>query len=580
MGNIKGNKSVLAAASYLDDSKSWDAFGLDPRLLQAIDNLGFECPTLIQSSVIPLSLEDKADIIAKASTGSGKTASYILPILQLLLKNKVQKKEVECVILVPTRELANQVTRVIEQCLLYCSNEISVLNISSNVSDQVLFSLLSNKPNILVSTPGRLVQSLEKIKDTLSLASVTKFVIDEVDLVLSYGYLEDLRKLATYLPPKKNMQTFLMSATINDDIDELKSKFCSKPAVLKLTDEVASKQNLLQYYVKTTEFDKFLLAYVIFKLNLIKGKTLIFVNSIDRGFRLRLFLEQFGIRCCMLNSELPINSRLHIVEEFNKNVYNLLIATDETECSTEGDEHEKDEESSSTPNIKQDGSKSLKKSHKKNHKKDREYGVSRGVDFHNVACVLNFDLPKTSNAYIHRIGRTARAGKSGMALSFVLPLSEFGKHKVACLSSAKRDEKILHRIVKQQSKHGFEIKPYRFDMSQVEGFRYRAEDAFRAVTLNAIREARIRELKNEIMNSDKLKRFFEENPKDLVNLRHDKELHAARVQPHLKRVPQYLLPEGARNEVKKISFIPFHKKSVHKKRKPRSKKADPLKSFK
>ena len=167
-----------------------------------------------------------------------------------------------------------------------------------------------------------------------------------------------------------------------------------------------------------------------------------------------------------------------------------------------------------------------RKIEKSKFKQDKEYGVSRGVDFRNVACVLNFDLPTSSKAYIHRIGRTARAGKAGMALSFVLPLSEFGKHKTASLASAKKDEKVLGRIVKQQSKNGFEIKPYQFDMKQVEGFRYRADDAFRAVTQTAVREARVKELKNELINSEKLKRFFEENPQDLASLRHDKELHS------------------------------------------------------
>lgn len=169
-----------------------------------------------------------------------------------------------------------------------------------------------------------------------------------------------------------------------------------------------------------------------------------------------------------------------------------------------------------------------------------------------------------------------------MALSFVLPIKEVGKHKTASLSTAKKDEKILRRIVKQQSKNGFEIKPYQFDMKQVEGFRYRSEDAFRAVTQTAIREARIKELKNELINSDKLKRFFEENPQDLASLRHDKELHPTRVQSHLKRVPDYLLPESARQDPKKIGFVPFHKNKVHKnrKKKPTGRKADPLKSFK
>lgn len=263
---------------------------------------------------------------------------------------------------------------------------------------------------------------------------------------------------------------------------------------------------------------------------------------------------------------------MHIVEEFNKNVYNLLIATDETHDFTkEVDEDANDDDEVENKTLKQN---------KFKQDKDKEYGVSRGVDFQNVACVLNFDLPMTSKSYIHRIGRTARAGKSGMALSFVVLNKEWGKHKQSSLLTLRRDEKILARIIRQQEKAGFEIKPYQFDMKQVEGFRYRNEDAFRAVTSVAIREARIKEIKQELLTSDKLKRHFEENPQDLYNLRHDKELHPARTQSHLKRIPDYLLPEASRKEFKKIKFVPFNK--VHKKRgrKTKSKKSDPLKNFK
>lgn len=582
-----------AASAYLDDSTTWEDLNLDPRLLQALDQLGFSKPTLIQSSAIPLALEEKRDIIAKASTGSGKTAAYCIPIIQnILTTTNTNADGITSVILVPTRELSNQVTQFLEKLIVYCQKKINILNLSSNLSDQVLNSLLINKPEILVSTPSKLIQILEKNvnnPDLINLSTVTNLTIDEVDLVLSFGYLDDLNKLETYLPIKKNLQTFLMSATINDDLNDLKSKFCSKPAILKLNDENATKSQLLQYYAKTTEFDKFLLAYVIFKLNLIKGKTIVFVNNIDRGYRLKLFMEQFGIRCCILNSELPINSRLHIVEEFNKNVYNLLIATDETNTQTiERDEEEEDEAEAAEAAVEEatpasnDGTKGTGKKSRKSKASDKEYGVSRGVDFKNVACVLNFDLPTTSKAYIHRIGRTARAGKSGIALSFVIPNKEVGKHKTASLSTAIKDEKVLRRIVKQQSRNGFEIKPYQFDMNQVEGFRYRAEDAFRAITQTSIREARVKELKAELINSDKLKRFFEENPQDLASLRHDKELHPTRIQTHLKRVPEYLLPEAARQDTKKIGFVPFHKNKVHKgrKRKPTGRKSDPLKSFK
>jgi len=175
------------------------------------------------------------------------------------------------------------------------------------------------------------------------------------------------------------------------------------------------------------------------------------------------------------------------------------------------------------------------------HKFDKEYGVTRGVDFVNVACVINFDLPTSARSYTHRIGRTARAGRTGMSLSFVVPREEWGKNKVVgCLLSAQNDECIFKHIEKQQNSR---IKEYKFDMQQVEAFRYRMEDALRSVTKGAIKEAWAKELKSELLNSDKLKAYFDDNPLDLEHLRHDKALRPARVQPHLKHIPRYLLPK-------------------------------------
>lgn len=137
---------------------------------------------------------------------------------------------------------------------------------------------------------------------------------------------------------------------------------------------------------------------------------------------------------------------------------------------------------------------------------DAEYGVSRGVDFVDVSCVINFDLPPSARSYTHRVGRTARAGRTGMALSFVVPEEEWGKNKVVgCVESTKKDEKVFGRIEAEQAARGSKLKEYKFDMKQVEAFRYRMEDSLRAVTRSAIREARIKELKSEILNSDKLK---------------------------------------------------------------------------
>lgn len=366
------------------------------------------------------------------------------------------------------------------------------------------------------------------------------------------------------------------------------------------------------------EDEKFLLIYVIFKLKLIKGKCIIFVGDIDRCYRLKLFLEQFGIRSCVLNSELPVNSRIHIVDEFNKNVYEIIIATDENEVL--GDDEDDVEPGNTKVKVpepaepttitapttggKTDLTPAAKKPPKKKRKKvrrDKEYGVSRGIDFQNVACVLNFDFPTSSKSYTHRIGRTARAGKTGMALSFVIPTALFRAHKPTSHASCEYDEKVLAKITRHQQKRGKEVRPYSFDMKQVEAFRYRMDDALRAVTRVAVREARTREIRQELLASEKLKRHFEENPADLVHLRHDGELRAAKVQPHLKHVPDYLMPTAGKAAISSSSgtldgtgrgqFVSMRKTSDNRIRKARMKKAgksvrknaggrDPLKMFK
>lgn len=328
-----------------------------------------------------------------------------------------------------------------------------------------------------------------------------------------------------------------------------------------------------------------------------------FVGDIDRCYRLKLFLEQFGTKSCILNSELPVNSRIHVVEEFNKGVYDIIIASDEHEVLGDEDTpavEEVDEQATTNGKAEdvEEVSNEAKKPSKKKRKtvkKDKEYGISRGIDFKNVACVLNFDLPTSSKSYTHRIGRTARAGQTGMALSFVVPAELYRKHKPTSIESAKDDEKVLAKIVKHQTKKGKEVKPYNFDMKQVEAFRYRMGDALRAVTGVAIREARTRELRQELMKSEKLKRHFEENPGDLHHLRHDGELRPARVQSHLKHVPEYLLPKEGKKGLTPgdVGFVSIRKTTENRIRKARmekrargkgkkaiGRKADPLKTFK
>ncbi|KJA28170.1 hypothetical protein HYPSUDRAFT_197689 [Hypholoma sublateritium FD-334 SS-4] len=631
----------MVEAHLVDKKATFASFShiLDARILRALADAGFARPTLVQVKAIPLGLEGR-DILARARTGSGKTAAYCIPVVQKILSSKStlaaedeNRQVTRALILVPTRELSEQVSTYLKGLLTYCEKDVTITNVASGTTSHLQRTLLSDKPDIVIATPSRALNMLQS--KVLTLSFLETLVIDEADLILSYGHDEDVREIFNggHLP--KVHQSFLMSATMTEDVELLKGLTLRNPAILKLEEGEDEAALLSQYAVKCSEVDKFLLTYVILKLKLIRGKCIIFVNDVDRSYRLKLFLEQFSIKTCVLNSELPLNSRYHVVQEFNKGVYDYIIATDESGAQTEYDTDEEEEEeeaaieeftstqrepeptepvetpsepSSSkldTKKRKRDGSPAPTKSRKRKDKgKDKEYGVTRGVDFVDVACVLNFDLPTTSRSYTHRVGRTARAGRTGMSLSFVVPNELWGKNKVVgCLPSAEKDEIVFSKIEKEQGARGSKIKEYNFDMKQVEAFRYRMEDALRSVTRAAIREARVKELKSEILNSDKLKAHFEDNPLDLEFLRHDKPLHPTRVQPHMKHVPQYLLPhiapvsgdkgDDVSASAKPSAFIPFKKDPTRGKGRGRGrggrgggssgrggkKKSDPLKKF-
>ncbi|THH06556.1 hypothetical protein EW146_g9579, partial [Bondarzewia mesenterica] len=560
---------------------------LSPLLLRALSDMGFVRPTLVQQKAIPLALENR-DVLARARTGSGKTAAYCVPLVQKVLNAKANLgaedesgQATRALILVPTKELAEQVSTHLRGLVKYCESDVGLTNIASGTTSHLQRTLLSDKPDVVVGTPSKALALLKS--KALSLSSMESLVIDEADLILSYGHDEDIRQIfnSGYLP--KVFQSFLMSATMTEDVEKLKGLVLRSPAILRLEEDEDEAANLSQYSVRCSEVDKFLLTYVILKLKLIKGKCILFVNDVDRCYRLKLFLEQFSIKSCVLNSELPLNSRYHVVQEFNKGVYDYIIATDESgkgeqdddddievevaeeepeellstqrepasesqaENEAEADTDSREPEPSTSKKRKRASTPPVPKPRKrKTRKPDAEYGVTRGIDFIDVACVLNFDLPASSRSYTHRVGRTARAGRTGMALSFIVPEAEYGKNKVVgCVRGTERDETVWERIEKEQGARGSKAKEYVFDMKQVEAFRYRMEDALRAVTRAAVKEARIKELKQEILNSDKLKAHFEDNPLDLEYLRHDKPLHPTRVQSHMKHVPKYLLPRIA-----------------------------------
>lgn len=506
-----------------DDKKKVFPFhemGLDDRVLKAIAKLGWVEPTLIQERAVPLILEGK-DLLARGRTGSGKTGAFCVPLVQRLLEIKAgdasAKQAIRGCILCPSRELARQTTEVLGQLTNSCGGVIRTLDIGAR-DVNVVAPLLRDLPDIIVGTPGRLAQHIREGNLDLS-SSLSLLIVDEADLIFSFGFEADLRFTLTKLPAI--FQAVLTSATLSDDVTRLKKLVLNNPVVLKLSEpQLPDSSQLTQYVIRLEEEDKFVLVYALFKLELIRGKTLMFVSSVDRCYKVKLYLEQFNIPCCVLNSELPVATRLHTLEQFNKGVYTVIVAADEKLL----DEGQKLKKSEHKVDKDADNSKRVK---------DKESGVARGIDFQFVANVINFDFPSDPDSYIHRVGRTARGVQSGTALSLI------HSGETELLAAV---EEHLAEVCGGES----HLRPYQFKMDELDGFRYRARDAWRSVTKIAIREARLKEIKQEILNSAKLKSFFEDNPRDRQLLRHDKALHTVKHQEHLKNVPEYIVPETLR----------------------------------
>ncbi|KAH3855741.1 probable ATP-dependent RNA helicase DDX56 [Dreissena polymorpha] len=538
-----------------DDTKQveFHEMGLDDRLLKAISKLGWSSPTPIQERAIPLALEGK-DILAQARTGSGKTGAFSVPIIQKVLTSKQTAIEqcVKALILTPTKELCSQAYKNILELTSCCSREVKCVDVSPQVPLPTQRPMLSEKPDIVVGTPSRVLAHLQagnlNIRESLEM-----IVIDEADLMFSFGYEDNVKAILGQMP--KIYQAFLMSATLGDDVRALKKMVLHNAVILKLTEsQLPQTSQLTQYHIKCPDEDKFALIYALFKLRLVRGKTLLFVNNVDRCYKLRLFLEQFGIPACVLNSELPVNSRCHIVSQFNDGLYEYIIASDENLLID-------------PQNRPQDDTQ------KRQRKKDQEFGVSRGLDFQNVSNVINFDFPTSVQAYIHRVGRTARGDNKGTALSFI------------SLKEMPLLERVEAELAGKDGQDTAVFKPYQFKMDEIEGFRYRAKDAMAAVTRVAIREARLKEIKQEMLNSQKLKSHFDENPRDLQILRHDKNLHTVKSQPHMKNVPDYLIPPTLQNLAGKGKGVKTRRGNARKRGpsegqlKYKKRQADPLKSF-
>ncbi|CAF1711392.1 BnaC03g65710D [Brassica napus] len=510
-----------------EKDKSFEELRLDPRLIRALTKKGIEKPTPIQQTAIPFILEGK-DVVAKAKTGSGKTLAYLLPLLQKLFSDcgsKKKKPAPSAFILVPSRELCQQVYAEVSSLIELCRVQIKAVQLTSSMPLSDMRNALAGLPEILVTTPACIPKCFaDGVLDPAA-----------INLLLSYGYEDNLRSVASIVP--RRCQCLLMSATTSSDVEKLKKLFLHNPVVLTLQEGADKEEpvpsNVQQFWISCSAQDKLLHILALLKLEVVQKKILIFINTIDMGFKLKLFLEKFGIKTAILNGELPQNSRLHILEQFNAGLFDYLIATDDNSQQTKAKEEAKDE----------DNKEKTKNKKRFKPKLDAEFGVVRGIDFKKVHTVINYDMPQSVTGYIHRIGRAGRAYSSGSSVSLVSPDEMEGF------------EEIKSFLAGEEDKDSDVITPFPLlTENAVECLRYRAEDVAKSVTKIAVRESRAQDLRNEIINSEKLKSHFEANPRDLDLLKHDKLLSKTAPVPHLKDIPEYLVDPKTQEASKMVKL--------------------------
>lgn len=247
--------------------------------------MGWISPTLIQEKAIPFILEEK-DVLIRARTGSGKTAAFVVPIIQriLNLKHSTNEQKTSAVILAPSKELCHQIKKVVEDLTLKCSKIVKCLDLATKCKPAAQKTILLQKPDIVVSTPARILSHM-KDKTIDVTTSLEILVIDEADLMMTFGFEEDLKNiLKTHLP--STYQSILASATLSDEVMELKKIVLHNAIVLKLEEpELPPITQLTHYHIPSEEKEKAAILFTLFKLHLIKGKSLIFVNSVDKCYK-------------------------------------------------------------------------------------------------------------------------------------------------------------------------------------------------------------------------------------------------------------------------------------------------------
>ena len=347
------------------------SFGFSPALLQAIHAQGYTAPTPIQKEAIP-AVAAGNDLLGIAKTGSGKTASYVLPILNALQKAPLSKpREPSTLVLVPTRELADQVHRVFRDFHHALPQPIHSIATYGGVAINPQMQALV-RVDVVVATPGRLLELVEK--NAVKLSSISTLVLDEADKMLNLGFKDEVDRILALVPEKR--QNLLFSATLSDDLAAIQQVLLHDPIVIKIPDEkvAADDQKLIRQigYFVTEERKGPLLRYLI-KTGDLK-QVLVFASSTHRVDSLVVKLWKNKIQAAAIHSKKSQQARRQALDDFKSGEIRVLVTTDL---------------------------------------------LARGIDIEHLPCVINYELPRSPKDYVHRIGRTGRAESPGDAISLI-----------------------------------------------------------------------------------------------------------------------------------------------------------------
>ncbi len=372
------------------------ALNLHPQLVQAVSALGFTSPTPIQTAVIPLLLAGH-DVIGQAQTGTGKTAAFALPILHNLQPNHEQ---VQSLILAPTRELALQVARAIHEYGRF--HDVRVLAVYGGQPYDKQIRRLKRGVDVVVGTPGRLLDLIRQ--KSLDLSHLTTLILDEADEMLSMGFIEDIETILKETPAAR--QTALFSATLPAEIRQLADRYLRQPQSVAIRHKQMTVATIEQRYYLVNEADKMAALTRLFEMEAVTS-TLIFTRTRISTGELANELTVRGFPAEALNGDLSQDAREQVLNRFRHNQINVLVATDV---------------------------------------------AARGLDIDNISHVINFDLPRHPEIYVHRVGRTARAGKTGIALTLVTPQEQWHLRRIEGYTKQKITRATLPTIEEIQQK--------------------------------------------------------------------------------------------------------------------------------